>query len=300
MKGFKLRVLSTLILVLCLSACGTWWGSPDEIEVKRGDTLYSLSKRYDVQLRDLIDANNLRPPYTLRIGQVLRVPISNYHVVKRGDTLYSLSRKYNVDVKTLAANNGLESPYTLIVGQRLAINGYRNSSSSVTSTYRSSSGTTSEYRPVTTVTPQVKPTTSVSSTQPTQSTKVSKYRKTKFAWPVRGSICSRYGTIGKGRANDGINIKAAQGTAVKAADRGTVAYAGNELKGFGNLILVRHDDGWITAYAHNEKLLVKKGQSVARGEKIATVGTTGGVNTPQLHFEIRAGKNPVDPTLYLQ
>jgi len=300
MKGFKLRVLSTLILVLCLSACGTWWGSPDEIEVKRGDTLYSLSKRYDVQLRDLIDANNLRPPYTLRIGQVLRVPISNYHVVKRGDTLYSLSRKYNVDVKTLAVNNGLESPYTLIVGQRLAINGYRNSSSSVTSTYRSSSGTTSAYRPVTTVTPQVKPTTSVSSTQPTQSTKVSKYRKTKFAWPVRGSICSRYGTIGKGRANDGINIKAAQGTAVKAADRGTVAYAGNELKGFGNLILVRHDDGWITAYAHNEKLLVKKGQSVARGEKIATVGTTGGVNTPQLHFEIRAGKNPVDPTLYLQ
>ena len=300
MKGFKLRVLSTLILVLCLSACGTWWGSPDEIEVKRGDTLYSLSKRYDVQLRDLIDANNLRPPYTLRIGQVLRVPISNYHVVKRGDTLYSLSRKYNVDVKTLAANNGLESPYTLIVGQRLAINGYRNSSSSVTSAYRPSSGTTSAYRPVTTVTPQVKPTTSVSSTQPTQSTKVSKYRKTKFAWPVRGSICSRYGTIGKGRANDGINIKAAQGTAVKAADRGTVAYAGNELKGFGNLILVRHDDGWITAYAHNEKLLVKKGQTVARGEKIATVGTTGGVNTPQLHFEIRAGKNPVDPTLYLQ
>ena len=300
MKGFKLRVLSTLILVLCLSACGTWWGSPDEIEVKRGDTLYSLSKRYDVQLRDLIDANNLRPPYTLRIGQVLRVPISNYHVVKRGDTLYSLSRKYNVDVKTLAANNGLESPYTLIVGQRLAINGYRNSSSSVTSAYRPSSGTTSAYRPVTTVTPQVKPTTSVSSTQPTQSTKVSKYRKTKFAWPVRGSICSRYGTIGKGRANDGINIKAAQGTAVKAADRGTVAYAGNELKGFGNLILVRHDDGWITAYAHNEKMLVKKGQTVARGEKIATVGTTGGVNTPQLHFEIRAGKNPVDPTLYLQ
>ena len=300
MKGFKLRVLSTLILVLCLSACGTWWGSPDEIEVKRGDTLYSLSKRYDVQLRDLIDANNLRPPYTLRIGQVLRVPISNYHVVKRGDTLYSLSRKYNVDVKTLAPNNGLESPYTLIVGQRLAINGYRNSSSSVTSAYRPSSGTTSAYRPVTTVTPQVKPTTSVSSTQPTQSTKVSKYRKTKFAWPVRGSICSRYGTIGKGRANDGINIKAAQGTAVKAADRGTVAYAGNELKGFGNLILVRHDDGWITAYAHNEKLLVKKGQTVARGEKIATVGTTGGVNTPQLHFEIRAGKNPVDPTLYLQ
>ena len=147
------------------------------------------------------------------------------------------------------------------------------------------------------MTPVVKNTVSSS---PKKTTQVSKYRKTKFAWPVRGNICSRYGTIGKGRANDGINIKAAQGTAVKAADTGSVAYAGNELKGFGNLILVRHDDGWITAYAHNEKLLVKKGQRVARGEKIATVGMTGGVNTPQLHFEIRSGKNPVDPTLYLQ
>ena len=297
-----MRILSTLILLLGLSACGTLWGSPDEIVVERGDTLYSLSKRYDVQLRDLIDANNLRPPYTLRIGQVLRVPVSNYHVVKRGDTLYSLSRQYGVDVKTLAANNDIDPPYTLIIGQRLAINGRRSSTASTT--VAKSAAPTSSYRPVATVAatpavtaPTVK-TASVSSSQKT--TPVSKYRKTKFAWPVRGNICSRYGTIGKGRANDGINIKAAQGTAVKAADTGAVAYAGNELKGFGNLILVRHDDGWITAYAHNEKLLVKKGQRVARGEKIATVGTTGGVNSPQLHFEIRAGKNPVDPTLYLQ
>lgn len=296
-----MRILSTLLLILCLSACGTWWGSPDEIVVERGDTLYSLSKRYNVQLRDLIDANNLRPPYTLRIGQVLRVPVSNYHIVKRGDTLYSLSKKYGVDVKTLAANNDIEPPYTLIVGQRLAINGRQNSTAPkpVVKSMPQNPG----YKPVTTVadttkmTPVVKNTVSSS---PKKTTQVSKYRKTKFAWPVRGNICSRYGTIGKGRANDGINIKAAQGTAVKAADTGSVAYAGNELKGFGNLILVRHDDGWITAYAHNEKLLVKKGQRVARGEKIATVGMTGGVNTPQLHFEIRSGKNPVDPTLYLQ
>lgn len=90
-----------------------------------------------------------------------------------------------------------------------------------------------------------------------------------------------------------------RGTAVKAADAGTVAYAGNELKGFGNLILVRHNDGWITAYAHNDRLLVKKGQKVRRGEKIATVGATGGVNSPQLHFEIRAGKKAVNPVAYL-
>ena len=117
---------------------------------------------------------------------------------------------------------------------------------------------------------------------------------------MRGTIISKFGTIGKGRTNDGINIKAPLGTAVKAADAGTVAYSGNELKGFGNLILVKHSDGWITAYAHNDRLLVKKGQKVRRGEKIATVGTTGSVNTPQLHFEIRAGKKAVNPQSYLK
>ena len=119
-------------------------------------------------------------------------------------------------------------------------------------------------------------------------------------WPVKGKIISNFGAIGKGRNNDGINIKAALGTTVKCADNGMVAYAGNELKGFGNLILVKHSDGWITAYAHNDKILVKKGQKVRKGEKIATVGSTGGVNSPQLHFEIRARKKAVNPRTYLQ
>ena len=282
------------ILLFFLSGCGTWWGTPHEIVVSRGDTLYSLSKRYDLQMRDLIEANNLVPPYTLRIGQVLRVPTSNYHVVAKGDTLYSISRRYGIDVNTLAANNGLYSPYTLIIGQRIAING-RNSGSS--NYFASSSKPTISYSS-SNVVKQSKPVVVAKTSTPVA--QVSKYRKTKFAWPVRGEIVSKYGTIGKGRANDGINIKAARGTAVKAADTGTVAYAGNELKGFGNLILIKHSDSWITAYAHNDKLLVKKGQKVVKGEKIATVGTTGGVSVPQLHFEIRAGKNPVNPQLYLQ
>ena len=105
--------------------------------------------------------------------------------------------------------------------------------------------------------------------------------------------------MGKGRKNDGINIKAPLGTAVKAADAGTVAYAGNELKGFGNLILIKHHDGWITAYAHNDRLFVKKGQKVSRGEKIASVGSSGGVTSPQLHFEVRTGKKAVNPRAYL-
>ena len=118
-------------------------------------------------------------------------------------------------------------------------------------------------------------------------------------WPVQGKVISKFGSLGNGRNNDGINIQAAQGSTVRSADAGTVVYAGNELKGFGNLILVRHSGGWITAYAHNQKLLVKKGQKVKRGEKIATVGATGGVNKPQLHFEVRAGKKAVNPLQYL-
>ena len=286
------------ILIFCLSACGTWWGTPHEIVVSRGDTLYSLSKHYNVQMRDLIDANRLVPPYTLRIGQVLRVPSSNYHVVARGDTLYSISKRYGVDVNTLAANNGIYPPYTLIIGQRIAINGRGYTNSYAQTQKPTTSSYSSSYQKQTTAQASSVATT----TQKTayNSTPVSKYRKAKFAWPVRGEVVSKYGAIGKGRANDGINIKATQGTTVKAADAGTVAYAGNELKGFGNLILIKHSDGWITAYAHNDKLFVKKGQRVVKGEKIAAVGTTGGVNTPQLHFEIRAGKNPVNPLAYLQ
>ncbi|MBQ8784647.1 MAG: M23 family metallopeptidase [Alphaproteobacteria bacterium] len=292
-----MRILVTLLLTLVLNACGSLWGEPpSEIEVGRGDTLYSISKRYDYQLRDLIDTNNLKPPYTLKVGQILIAPATNYHTVKKGDTLYSISRQYGVEVKTIADNNGLDYPYTLVIGQKLVVRGKNKTTLASnysppkpnTSVSQNSQRNTTKAKKTATRRPTSKP------------TKISKYRKTKFLWPVKGTIVSKYGAIGKGRANDGINIKAPRGTSVKAADKGMVAYSGNELKGFGNLILIRHDDGWITAYAHNEKLLVKKGQRVERGEKIATVGSTGGTNTPQLHFEIRAGKNPVNPVNYLQ
>ena len=99
-----------------------------------------------------------------------------------------------------------------------------------------------------------------------------------------------------GPHNDGINIAAPLGTPVRAIDAGAVAYAGNELKGYGNLVLVRHANGWISAYAHlDDELLVKKGDTVAAGQVIAKVGDTGGVGEPQLHFELRRGKKPVDP-----
>jgi murein DD-endopeptidase MepM/ murein hydrolase activator NlpD len=121
----------------------------------------------------------------------------------------------------------------------------------------------------------------------------------KFIWPVRGKILSNFGRRGTGAHNDGINIAADPGAPVKAADGGVVVYAGNELAGYGNLLLVRHPSGYVTAYAHNKKILVGRGDQVKQGETVALVGSTGDVDRPQLHFEIRKGDRAVDPSRFL-
>ncbi len=285
------------------------FGAPDTITVQKGDTLYSISKRYNVPLRDLIEANHLTPPYTLTIGRTLRLPLAKTHTVAKGDTLYSISKRYDVDLTTLSKFNNLQAPYTLSIGQTLTIPGSVSNTASATATpIPQAKATTSTTTKQTTQSrfsfwkPAEKKTTTATPKKMTTAQKTpagSSVRKNKFAWPLKGTILSRYGTIGKGRNNDGINIKATLGAEVKAADAGKVAYAGNELKGFGNLILIKHNDGWITAYAHNDRLFVKKGQSVRKGEKIAAAGSTGSVNTPQLHFEIRSGKKALNPLNYL-
>ncbi|HUU66282.1 MAG TPA: peptidoglycan DD-metalloendopeptidase family protein [Methyloceanibacter sp.] len=120
-----------------------------------------------------------------------------------------------------------------------------------------------------------------------------------FRWPVKGRVISGFGTKPDGGHNDGINISVPQGTSVKAAENGVVAYAGSELKGYGNLVLVRHANNWVSAYANNEELLVKRGDKVRRGQIIAKAGATGSVSQPQVHFELRKGSRPVDPTKYM-
>ena len=293
------KFLYIAVLLLGLSGCAgrgwIWngWSSSNAISGQRGVSLYSFSLLYGVPLKDLINANNLHAPYTLHVGQVLSLPAKQYHTVQRGDTLYSISRQYNVDITSLSRVNNLQTPYSLNVGDRLVLPAsVGNVPAASYSTAQSSASSASSAAVKTAYTP-------AKSAPVTDSYVAPKARKTKFDWPVKGTIISGYGNLGSGRKNDGINIKAALGTNVKAADSGTVAYAGNELKGFGNLILIKHPDGWITAYAHNDRLFVKKGQKVSRGEKIATVGSTGSVTTPQLHFEVRSGKKAVNPRPYL-
>jgi murein DD-endopeptidase MepM/ murein hydrolase activator NlpD len=120
-----------------------------------------------------------------------------------------------------------------------------------------------------------------------------------FRWPVKGRIIAGFGPRSNGTQNDGINLAVPEGTPIKAADDGVVAYAGNELKGYGNLVLIRHAGGYVSAYANASNITVKRGETVKRGQVIAHAGQTGNVTSPQLHFEIRKGSTPVDPTKYL-
>lgn len=291
------KVLCILLMIFALNGCAAinWWGNwGNSVTVHKGDTLYSISRKYNVPIKDMIKANRLSAPYTLYVGQKLNLPTKQYHTVQRGESLYSIARMYNVDVTSLSRVNNLKTPYSLSVGQRLLL-------PASVSTLETGKKAYSAPKAVAKA-PQTNATTpkAQAKNQPEETyIPPASNRKTKFMWPVNGTVISGFGNLGKGRKNDGINIKAPLGTAVKAADGGTVAYAGNELKGFGNLILIKHSDGWITAYAHNDKLLVKKGQKVVRGEKIATVGSTGSVTVPQLHFEVRAGKKAVNPRTYL-
>jgi len=121
-----------------------------------------------------------------------------------------------------------------------------------------------------------------------------------FRWPAKGRVLSNFGPRSDGTHNDGVDIAVPLGAEVVAAESGVVAYAGNELKGFGNLVLIRHEGGWVTAYAHNEELLVKRGDKVRRGQGVAKAGKSGSVDQPLVHFEIRQGSKPIDPMPHLE
>ena len=247
--------------------------------VARGDTLYSLARKNNVPVRSMIAANNLRAPYTLAIGQKLKLPLALQHVVVKGETGYGISRRYGVNITALMRENGIRKPYTLSVGQRLTLpGGAKPAARQVASAGRREAP---KGRVVALPSPPAR-------------------SRSGFSWPIDGKLASRFGPKEGGLHNDGINILAKQGTPVRSAETGVVVYASNALEGYGNLLLLKHADGWLTAYAHNERLLVNKGDKIGKGQIIARVGATGGVSDPQLHFEIRKGRRALDPLDYLK
>lgn len=272
--------------------------TPSRITVKKGDTLFSLSEQYSVPLHSMISANALEPPYTLSIGQVLNVPQPEMHVVKAGETLNEIAAKYNIDPPSLLLLNRLSSAGGLQPGQALMlpadepmrrVTSVSRRASTTTSSSAASSSSSSASTAKSTPTPE-------RTTPPARGVQI---RQAKFDWPIQGRILSAFGPKSQGLQNDGVNIAAEAGDPVRAAGDGVIVYAGNELAGYGELLLVEHDGGWITAYAHNRALNVKEGDRVSRGQVIAEAGQTGSVDTPQVHFEVRQGVSPVDPMQYL-
>lgn len=260
------------------------------VVVEKGQTVYALSRAYNVPVRDIIAANNLRAPYVLRIGQTIQIPGRKYYIVKRGDTGSAIARMYGVQLSDLMRQNNIRSPYRLAVGQKLALPGG--------AVYRQVASNTKP--------PVSKPSGSKTTTPPKSSPKVGNKTYTppprtssRFSWPVNGKVISSYGMKSNMQKNEGINIAAKQGSPVRSAEDGVVVYASNALESYGNLLLIKHADGWLTAYAHNERLLVSEGQNVSKGQVIARVGNTGSVKTPQLHFEVRKGRTTFDPQKYL-
>jgi murein DD-endopeptidase MepM/ murein hydrolase activator NlpD len=260
------------------------------IKVAKGDTLSTISRRYGVPVETIVSANNL-PDGRLAAGQQLVLP--GVTAAKAAAVAKAEPNVRVVKTETIAAPQGTslaEEEAAEAAGEGpkqapRAANAAGNTPNDSASGVAASSETTGDGAKRVAANDQLPAPDPMSGNS--------------FRWPVKGRIISGFGTRPDGGHNDGIDVAVPQGTSVKAAENGVVAYSGNELKGYGNLVLIRHANNWVSAYANNDALLVKRGDKVRRGQIIAKAGATGAVAQPQVHFELRKGSRPVDPTKYM-
>lgn len=240
------------------------------------------------------------------------------YTLKPGDSLYAVSRTFKVPVAELQRVNGITDAAKVRPGAVLKVPGNAGAATTMAAAppANMSDGPRIPPLPPAQVTPptrllngQATPEATPAAAKADAATErrqasaalsAPAAAQPRFAWPVRGKMLAEFGKRPDGTHNDGVNIAVPAGTDITAAETGTVAYAGSELKGFGNLILLRHDNGWVTAYAHADQILVKRGDAVKRGQVIAKAGKTGSVDQPQLHFELRQGSKPIDPMPYME
>jgi len=306
------------------------------IIVGTSDTLDVLAHRYHVTPAAILAANGYKGPRTLSPGQSLIIPhptaaapapvaaaapvaappaipavaaAPSVHVVNPGETLASIAHRNHLTVAELAKANHMDASAKLKLGMRLNVPGKTAAVAPAAPQAALAPAVTTVPAVGTKVaaaTPQQSvrmaqanpPAEEVAAEAPVKASEATGALPT-FRWPVRGKVITSYGAKTNGKTNDGINLAVPEGTPTKAAEDGVVAYSGNELKGYGNLVLVRHSNGYVTAYAHASELLVKRGDAIKRGQVIAKSGQSGEVRSPQLHFEIRKGSSPVDPLQFL-
>jgi murein DD-endopeptidase MepM/ murein hydrolase activator NlpD len=308
------------------------------IIVGTSDTLDILARRYNVSPAAILQANGYKGPRVLSPGQQLIIPrqsvatpapalaapasraiasssaAPSVHVVNSGETLLGIARRNHLSAAELAKANNLDLHAKLRLGTSLIVPA---KSAAIVPAATQPGGIAPAQPAAALAAPATK--MAAATVGPPQSARLAQ-ATTKveepsveapakaaeatgalptFRWPVRGKVITSYGAKTNGKANDGINLAVPEGTPVKAAEDGVVAYSGNELKGYGNLVLVRHSNGYVTAYAHASELMVKRGDTIKRGQVIAKSGQSGEVGSPQLHFEIRKGSAPVDPLQFL-
>ena len=315
---------------------GHWtWDGGAPVTVGRGQSLEAIARKYGVPELAIMQVNGIANPSAIRPGQRLVIPRyvsgsaphvatnvappvathvaavapapqpragEDVHIVAPGETLISIARRHRIALTALARANNIDPYAKLAIGQRVAIPvaGRRLSEN------RAPAPPVTQPRTVAAQSVGSLPTQNVRMAKAEAPERASVAKSAEpagsipsFRWPVHGRIIAGFGATPNGAQNDGINLAVPEGTPIKAADDGVVAYAGNELKGYGNLVLIRHASGYVSAYANASALLVKRGDNVKRGQVIARAGQTGNVNSPQLHFEIRKGSIPVDPTKYM-
>lgn len=261
-------------------------------EVRPGDTASQIAQRYGVPLRELVRVNAIEPPYVIRVGQRLAIPGAGA----------------SPSVPPVVAAN--EPPARGQAAPRVAVETAALPPPAVASAPAPAPAPAATQAPPTQPVPSSPsvPQQSAAAAAPpiaanppaaAPDTDAGRAMAGRMLWPVRGVVVSDYGPKPGGLQNDGINIAAPRGTAFRAAENGVVIYAGNELRGFGNLLLVRHESGYVTAYAHADELSVQRGDQVRRGQTIGRVGSSGNVTSPQLHFEVRRGTRAVNPIDFL-
>jgi murein DD-endopeptidase MepM/ murein hydrolase activator NlpD len=293
------------------------WSSPaeplpegvKEVQVQPFETLYDVAERVRAPMRALIAMNDLKPPYALAVGTVLRVPAPVVYTVADGDTLFGVARRYSVDPRSLASLNGLDLVDRLKPGEILSLPpGVSDHGSTLAARgprpvalpspppfdARVTEASRDLRPPPGSARTAADPSLGRPNSPSPAESEVFALGRGRFTWPVRGEILSTYGPKGPGQRNDGLNIAAEAGASVRASAAGVVVYAGNSIPAFGNLVLIKHPGGWATLYGNLGKITVANNAEVAQGQEVGSAGLSGAVDRPQVHFEIRYAADPRD------